>query len=82
VPWRTKALAGCALLAAAGLAALPATGAAAPAVGLNTAGNALWLFDTATPGTMTPVPITGLGVGEEIDGIDRRPATGALYGWA
>lgn len=80
MPWGTKVLAGWTLVAAAGLAALPATGAAAPAVGLNTAGNALWLFDTATPGTMTPVPITGLGVGEEIDGIDRRPATGALYG--
>jgi hypothetical protein len=68
------------VVAAAGLAALPATGAAAPAVGLNTAGNSLWLFDTATPGTMTAVPITGLGVGEAMDGIDRRPSTGALYG--
>jgi hypothetical protein len=80
VPWGTKALAGCTLVAAVGLAALPVTAAAAPAVGVNTAGNSLLLFDTATPGTMTPVPITGLGVGEAIDGIDRRPATGALYG--
>jgi Domain of unknown function (DUF4394) len=51
-----------------------------PAAGLNTAGNSLWLFDTATPGTMTAVPITGLGAGEAMYGIDRRPATGALYG--
>jgi Domain of unknown function (DUF4394)/Calx-beta domain len=53
---------------------------AAPAVGVNTAGTSLLLFDTAAPGTMTPVPITGLGAGEAIAGIDRRPSTGALYG--
>jgi hypothetical protein len=80
VSWGTKVLAGCTAAAAACLAALPATGAAAPAVGVNTAGTSLLLFDTATPGTMTSVPITGLGVGEAIDGIDRRPGTGALYG--
>jgi hypothetical protein len=62
------------------MAAVPAPSAAAPAVGVNTAGTSLLLFDTATPGTMTPVPITGLGPGETIAGIDRRPATGALYG--
>jgi Domain of unknown function (DUF4394)/Calx-beta domain len=70
----------CTAVAAVALAAMPATGAAVPAVGVDTAGNGLWLFDTATPGTMTSVPITGLGVGEAIDGIDRRPGTGALYG--
>jgi hypothetical protein len=43
------------VLAVAGLAALPATGAAVPAAGLNTAGEAMY-------------------------GVDRRPATGALYG--
>ena len=59
---------------------MPAPSAAAPAVGVNAAGTSLLLFDTATPGTMTPVPITGLGAGETIAGIDRRPATGALYG--
>jgi Domain of unknown function (DUF4394) len=80
VPWGTKVLAGCTVVAAVCLATLPATGEAAPAVGVSTAGTSLWLFDTATPGTMTPVPITGLGVGEALDGIDRRPATGALYG--
>jgi Domain of unknown function (DUF4394) len=62
------------------VAALPATGEAAPAVGVNTAGTSLLLFHTATPGTMTPVPITGLGAGETIEGIDRRPSTGGLYG--
>jgi Domain of unknown function (DUF4394) len=68
--------------AATAAASLPATGAAAPAVGggVNTAGTRLLRFDTASPGTMTPVPITGLGAGETIEGIDRRPATGALYG--
>ena len=80
MPWGTKALAGCTVVAASCLAALPATGAAAPAVGVNTAGTSLLLFDTATPGTMTPVPITGLGVGETIEGLDRRPSTGGLYG--
>jgi uncharacterized protein DUF4394/Calx-beta domain-containing protein len=67
-------------VAAAGLAALPATSAAVPAAGVNAAGTSLLLFDTTTPGTMTAVPITGLGAGETIAGIDRRPATGALYG--
>jgi Domain of unknown function (DUF4394)/Calx-beta domain len=82
LPWGTKALAGCTAVAVAALAAMPATGAAVPAVGVDTAGTTLWFFDTATPGTMTAVPITGLEAGDAIDGIDRRPATGALYGLA
>ena len=80
VPIRTKLLASCTVAAAAAAASLPATSAAAPAVGVDTAGTTLLRFDTASPGTMTPVPITGLGAGETIEGIDRRPATGALYG--
>ena len=65
-------------------AALLCTAALAQAetvVGLTTT-NALVSFDTATPQNATvPVTITGLlGVNETILGIDRRPATGALYG--
>jgi hypothetical protein len=45
------------------------------------AGNALTTFDPATPGTVTtPVPITGLGMGESVVAIDVRPLTGGLYG--
>ena len=83
VRWGTQVLAGCtaaAAAAAAAIAAVPAPSAAAPAVGVNNAGTSLLLFDTAIPGTMTPVPISWLGAGETISGIDRRPATGALYG--
>ena len=37
-------------------------------------------FDSATPGTVTTVPITGMQAGETLLGIDQRPATGQLYG--
>ena len=37
-------------------------------------------FDSATPGTVTTVAITGLQAGETLLGIDQRPATGQLYG--
>ena len=37
-------------------------------------------FDSATPGTITTVAITGLQGGETLLGIDQRPATGQLYG--
>jgi uncharacterized protein DUF4394/exosortase sorting signal-containing protein len=44
------------------------------------AGNATLLsFDSATPSTLTIVPITGLQAGEAVLGIDLRPATGQLY---
>lgn len=49
-------------------------------IGVNT-NNQLILFDSATPGSTTTVPITGLtnpGT-ETIRGIDFRPATGELY---
>lgn len=40
----------------------------------------LLTFDSATPGTIaTNVAITGIGAGEDIVGIDVRPATGELY---
>ena len=48
-------------------------------VALTTTGN-LISFDSATPGTVSSVAITGLQAGESIRGIDRRPATGELYG--
>lgn len=50
-------------------------------VGL-TSTNALVTFDTATPlNAAAPITITGLiGANETILGIDRRPATGVLYG--
>ena len=41
--------------------------------------NVLLTFDSATPGTTNVVPITGLQAGENILGIDLRPATGQLY---
>ena len=69
-------------LAAATAALLGAPGAASAEqiIGLTT-GNALVLFDSATPGTATaPVGISGLAAGESILGIDLRPATGAIYG--
>jgi hypothetical protein len=47
--------------------------AAEPAVGVLTGSNVLASFDTATPGTFTSLrPITGLGPGEQIQGVDFR----------
>ena len=40
----------------------------------------LLTFDSATPGTVTSVAITGQGGTENIQGISVRPATGELYG--
>ena len=48
--------------------------------GVNTS-NQLVRFDSATPGTVSsPITITGLQAGENILGIDFRPANGQLYG--
>src|SRR5438552_16266382 len=45
-----------------------------------TATNQLITFDTATPGTIaSTMPVVGLPVGEDLLGIDFRPATGQLY---
>jgi hypothetical protein len=44
-----------------------------------TSTNLLLTFDSATPGTTTSVAITGLQAGENVLGIDLRPATGQLY---
>jgi len=47
--------------------------------GLTSTGN-LVTFDSSTPGTIaSSLPISGLG-GDTLLGIDRRPATGILYG--
>ena len=46
-----------------------------------TAANALVSFDSATPGTIIgTTPVIGLGIGENLVGIDYRPATGQLFG--
>ena len=59
------------------LEALPA--AARPMVGV-TGTNQLIQFDSATPGTITStVGISGLVSGDQIQGIDFRPAFGVLY---
>jgi hypothetical protein len=48
-------------------------------VGLTTT-NQLLYFDTATPGTiLRTTPITGLQLGEDLLGLDVRPANGKLY---
>lgn len=68
-----------ALVAALAASATPAQ--AEPAVGLLD-NNILIRFDTAAPGTITATtPVTGLGVGEVLRGIDFRPATGDLVGF-
>jgi hypothetical protein len=46
-----------------------------------TASNKLLSFDRATPGTIrTTATVTGLQAGENLVGIDYRPADGLLYG--
>jgi hypothetical protein len=68
-----------ALIAALFVGAAPAQ--AEPAVGLFD-GNVLIRFDTTTPDTVTATtPVTGLGAGEVLRGIDFRPATGDLVGF-
>ncbi len=66
-----------AMLAASLVAASPA--AAEPAVAL-TPNNSLLLFDTDSPATTTSRPVTGLGIGETLRGIDQRPSSLELYG--
>src|SRR5688572_10198098 len=62
-----------------------APAAAEPIVAL-TVQNALIMFDSATPGTVSaPVAVTGLLAGDFLGGIDRRPSlgpnNGVLYGF-
>ena len=59
---------------------VPAT---AFALGAGANVNTLFRFDTATPTTLsTGVPVTGLDATFNLVGIDFRPATGDLYGFA
>ena len=59
---------------------LSASSASAVTVYGVTTTNQLVRFDTATPGTVATVgAITGLQSGENVLGIDFRPATGQLY---
>jgi hypothetical protein len=66
---------------AAALACVAPLAQAEALIGL-TSTNALVVFDTAAPlNGSAPITITGLlGVNETVLGIDRRPATGALFG--
>lgn len=48
---------------------------------LDNNGNLLH-FDSASPGTIESVAITGLGANQTLRGIDFRPQTGELYGVA
>ena len=58
---------------------LSAAASAETLYGVTTA-NQLVRFDSATPGTLTTVgAITGLQTGEDVVGMDFRPATGLLY---
>ncbi len=57
---------------------IPVAGGAELIYGV-TSTNVLLSFDSATPGTTTSVAITGLQSGENVLGIDLRPATGQLY---
>lgn len=53
---------------------------AVPAVGL-VSGTSIFNFDTMAPGAgSSAVAISGLSAGENVLGIDYRPATGTLYG--
>lgn len=57
--------------------------AGAETITLLTNDNRLALIDSGAPDTALAVlAITGLGAGEVVEGIDYRPATGALYGVA
>ena len=63
------------------LALLPAAASAEPVFGL-TGGGAIFSFDSASPNTINNlVLVTGTGT-DTLAGIDFRPATGQLYGFA
>ncbi len=75
-----------ALLVFGGLFFLAPSRASAEIIYGTTVSRNLIRFDSATPGSLTTnVPITGLVdqiSGEQIAGIDFRPASGALYAWS
>lgn len=65
---------------AASVAGLFAGAAQAELAWAAASGNRLQSFDTSNPGTLfTDLQITGLGAGEQVRGIDIRPATGEMY---
>ena len=74
---RVKRNLGLALLLAVLMAQLSASHAV-PLVGTD--GTKLYKFDSATPGTVTTLTITGLIPGDALIGIDYHPATAQLYG--
>lgn len=50
--------------------------------GINNGANLIFSFDSATPQTViSSALITGLSANDTLQGIDIRPATGALYGF-
>jgi hypothetical protein len=58
----------------------PATAAAEPMVAVTFAApQKLLSFDSATPGTVSSVTISGLMAADRLGGIDTRPGTGQLY---
>src|SRR4051812_23570760 len=62
------------------LIVLTATAAKAiPIFGINNANNNLVRFDSATPGTIVQVPVTGMIAGDTIVGLDFRPMDGKLF---
>ena len=63
--------------AGAALAVVPASAHSEPLVGVDTS-DRLVTFDSATPTAVKRRAITGLGAGEEVVGLDRRPANGTL----
>ena len=77
----TRRIVGTASAAALVMAIGAAPAHAEPAVALLP-GNQLVSFDTATPGTISTVPVTGLGANQTLRCIDFRPTTGELMGVA
>jgi hypothetical protein len=80
-----SALVALALVGGAGAVALASPAAAVPTGGYLvyglTATDALTTFRTGSPGTQTaPVALSGLAAGDDVVGLDVRPATGQLYG--
>jgi Domain of unknown function (DUF4394) len=75
-PMRLAVVAAC----LAGSLAVPAGALAADQIAGVTDDNQLELFRSDAPGNVEyTVPVSGLPAGEKIVGLDRRPATGALY---
>lgn len=77
-PFSTKTASLALAVAATLFSAVPAH--AVPVLGLTDT-NSLFTFDSATPASKSAfINVTGLGAGENLVGIDRRPTTGVLYG--